>query len=99
MKKKPAKKAITKAARKAKRSTEPDINQLAQDLVQRSTKEEGPIEVQRQASADAIIKQYMAELGRRGGKIGGAHRAASMSPERRREIASMAARKRWGTAS
>jgi len=34
----------------------------------------------------------MAELGRRGGKIGGKNRAASMTSDRRREIALKAAR-------
>lgn len=37
-----------------------------------------------------------AVLGSRGGKKGGPARAAKLSPERRREIAQMAARKRWG---
>jgi hypothetical protein len=35
-------------------------------------------------------------LGRMGGKVGGANRAAQLSPERKREIASKAARARWG---
>ena len=34
-------------------------------------------------------------LGKRGGKKGGAARAASLTPERRREIAQKAAAKRW----
>lgn len=34
-------------------------------------------------------------LGRRGGKIGGLARAASLSKERRSEIAKIAAKKRW----
>jgi hypothetical protein len=41
------------------------------------------------------ISRVMADLGRRGGKIGGAKRAASLTPERRREIALKAARARW----
>lgn len=35
-------------------------------------------------------------LGRRGGLKGGSARAASLSPERRREIAVKAAKTRWG---
>jgi hypothetical protein len=35
-------------------------------------------------------------LGKRGGLKGGAARAASLSPERRREIAREAAARRWG---
>lgn len=53
--------------------------------------------VQQQAPSDEDIRRVMVELGRRGGKIGGKARAAHMSPERRKEIASLAARKRWGT--
>lgn len=35
------------------------------------------------------------ELGRRGGKVGGYARAQKLSPERRSEIAKIAANKRW----
>jgi hypothetical protein len=41
------------------------------------------------------ISRFMAEMGRRGGKIGGAARAASLTKKRRREIAVLAAQKRW----
>jgi hypothetical protein len=37
------------------------------------------------------------ERGRRGGVKGGVSRAAALLPERRREIARAAARKRWAT--
>jgi hypothetical protein len=37
----------------------------------------------------------MAEMGSKGGKIGGKRRAANMSPEQRRASASVAARARW----
>jgi hypothetical protein len=37
----------------------------------------------------------LSKLGREGGKKGGAARAASMTPERRREVAKLAAEKRW----
>jgi hypothetical protein len=37
----------------------------------------------------------MAEMGSKGGKIGGKRRAANMSPEQRRASASLAARARW----
>lgn len=36
------------------------------------------------------------ELGKRGGRKGGLRRAALLSPERRREIAKLAALRRWG---
>lgn len=41
------------------------------------------------------ISRVMSALGRKGGKIGGKKRAASLSPEKRREIALKAARSRW----
>jgi hypothetical protein len=91
MRKAAKKKAHTKA--ESKRSPGPDVNELAQYLVRKSTEEKGPIEVQPPTQAD--ISRVMAELGRRGGRIGGKKRAASMTPERRKEIALKAARSRW----
>jgi len=44
---------------------------------------------------ESDISRVMAELGRRGGKIGGRKRADKLSPERRKEIALRAASKRW----
>lgn len=41
------------------------------------------------------LNKAAAELGRRGGLKGGKARAESLTPERRREIASEAARRRW----
>jgi hypothetical protein len=35
-------------------------------------------------------------LGRMGGKVGGQRRSEALTPERKREIASKAARARWG---
>jgi hypothetical protein len=90
--KRPAKKA--KPAKRKRSSPEPDFNQAAHHLVQMSTEEKGPVEVVRPV-LQSEISRVMAELGRRGGKIGGAARAAGMTPERRREIALRAARKRW----
>jgi hypothetical protein len=40
-------------------------------------------------------KSVMAEMGSKGGKIGGKRRAENMSPEQRRASASRAARARW----
>ena len=95
MVKKPVKKAA-KAARKSKRSPDPDVNQLAHYQVQRSTEEKRPVEVQPPTRSE--ISRVMAELGRRGGKVGGKRRAEMMTPERRREIALQAARSRWDAA-
>ncbi len=41
------------------------------------------------------LRQYLAKLGKKGGKKGGPARAQKLTPERRSEIARRAARKRW----
>lgn len=46
----------------------------------------------------SVISQVMAEMGRKGGKVGGKRRLETMTAERRREVASMAAKKRWSKA-
>jgi hypothetical protein len=45
------------------------------------------------------VSARMRELGKRGGKVGGRRRADVLSPERRREIASHAAKSRWKKAT
>jgi hypothetical protein len=63
-----------------------DPNQLAKLMVDIATGE----------TSDSVTSStQMAELGRSGGLKGGAARAASMSPERRQEIAKQAAQSRW----
>ena len=79
------------APAKSKRFQEPDVNERAHQLIRAMTEEPGPILVPTQDE----ISRVMSALGRKGGRIGGAARAASMTPERRREIALKAARKRW----
>lgn len=44
---------------------------------------------------EALRKQLMQEMGRRGGQKGGKARAQSLSKKERSEIASKAARSRW----
>ncbi len=67
-----------------------DVNQLAHQLVQESTElDEEP------TLSKADISRFMAEMGRRGGKIGGKRRLVTMTPEERSEIALRAARARW----
>lgn len=80
--------AKKKAPAPKKRPT--DINQLGKFIVDKlagSTEQEQP--------SKSDISRVMAVLGRKGGKIGGKKRAASMTPERRSEIALKAARARW----
>lgn len=89
---KPAKKKAPAKKRAApKRPT--DVNQLAHFLVKATTERE--IEISPPSVSDSDIKRVMAELGRRGGRIGGKKRAEGMTKERRVEIALKAARSRW----
>ena len=44
----------------------------------------------------SLISQVMAEMGRKGGKIGGKRRLETLSDHRRSQIAKDAARARWG---
>jgi hypothetical protein len=47
-------------------------------------------------SNPAFLSGVMAEVGRKGGRIGGKRRLVTMTPERRRQVASEAANARWG---
>jgi hypothetical protein len=89
--------------RKRIRKEEPDVNQLAQHLVQKST---GQAEEKSKEKAKApaphprkrvptAVSEIMAAMGRRGGKIGGKRRAARMTEEQRSNAAALAARARW----
>jgi len=61
-----------------------DVNALAASIVAEATRD-----------SDEGKDPAAVSLGRRGGLKGGKARAASLSPERRREIARAAAAKRW----
>ncbi|MDN3582689.1 hypothetical protein [Mucilaginibacter flavus] len=61
-----------------------DINEVAYFILEQITNEDRP-------KNEAAVT-----LGRAGGLKGGKARAASLSPERRKEIAQKAATKRWG---
>jgi hypothetical protein len=65
-----------------------DTNQIAARVVALSTGQPSPKGVRRKNPAAVA-------LGKLGGSKGGKARAKSLSPERRSEIASDAARKRW----
>ncbi len=73
-----------------KRSSRPDMNQLAKRIVDEATGEAEktlpPPEKNKAAQ----------ELGRLGGKKGGKARAEKLTPEERSEIAKKAASARWG---
>lgn len=68
-----------------------DVSEWAHQIVEESTQETKP--------TPSIISKVMAEMGRRGGKIGGKRRLETMTAEERRQVASNAAKKRWSKAN
>ena len=73
---------------KEKRKRSRDINELAASIVADVTKEKRP--TGKETKNPAAV-----ELGRLGGLKGGKKRAETLSAERRREIATLAAQARW----
>ena len=69
-----------------------DLNQLAYQLVQESTQEAEPAP----PISKSDISRVMAEMGRKGGKIGGKRRLKTMTSEERKEVARQGAKARWG---
>ena len=66
-----------------------DMNQLAKRILDEATGEAPKTE------PPPVKNQAAVELGKLGGKKGGSARAASLTPERRSEIAKKAAQGRW----
>ena len=75
----------------AKRTQEPDINQLADHQIRMMAEK---LESAAQPTTEQISR-VMAALGRKGGKVGGVARASRLSDARKKEIAAMGAKKRW----
>lgn len=72
-----------------------DTVQNARRVVLESTAQAG-LDV---VSNPSLLSQVMAEMGRRGGKIGGKRRLETMSDAQRTEVARKAAKARWGKKS
>jgi hypothetical protein len=68
-----------------------DVSQLAKRILDEATGDEPKTE----ATAPQIKNKAAVALGKMGGKKGGAARAATLTPERRSEIAKKAAAGRW----
>ena len=66
-----------------------DLNQLAKSIVDQATGEETKDSEQSDKNPAAVA------LGRLGGKKGGKARAEKLTPEKRKEIARLAANTRW----
>jgi len=69
-----------------------DTVQNARRVVELSTEEPKPAKTN-----PSLVSQVMAEMGRKGGRIGGKRRLVTLSDARRREIASQAAKARWAS--
>jgi hypothetical protein len=65
-----------------------DPNQIAAAIVALSTAEDTPTD-------SALLSKVMAEMGRKGGKIGGKRSLETMTAMERRKRAKAAAKKRW----
>lgn len=70
-----------------------DVNQSAHRLVEMSTSDAPPIELA--PETPMTVPEYMASIGRKGGKIGGKRRMDTMSARKRKQIAKAAAKARW----
>jgi hypothetical protein len=71
--------------------SKPDANQRGFNAVKQLTEGASkPLMLSRPKNEHAVA------LGRLGGKIGGANRAANLTPEQRSAIAKQGADKRWG---
>jgi hypothetical protein len=68
-----------------------DENEIAFQLVQRATQEPEQVAT----AVPSTISEYMAQIGAKGGKIGGKRRLKTMTPEQRRKAAKKAAAARW----
>ena len=78
-------------AGKGKRSRDP--NQLAKWIVEQSASETPEPEIVTvPVSPPTSLSRYMAEIGRKGGQIGGKRRLKTMTKEQRRKVAAKAAR-------
>jgi hypothetical protein len=75
-----------------KRKSKKDVAQNALRVVEELIGE--PL-ANKKLNKKSLISQVMSEMGARGGRIGGRNRASKLTPEKRREIASLAARTRW----
>ncbi len=75
-----------------------DSNQLAKWIIDQSTSEAPASEPDTNLQARKVpadISEYMAKIGREGGKIGGKRRMKTMTKEQRSKIAKKAAKARW----
>jgi hypothetical protein len=74
-----------------------DVNELAHRLVELSTQDnDDDMQPLTLPPTKAQVSVLMAEMGRKGGKIGGKRRLETMTAKERRKVAKLAANARWG---
>jgi hypothetical protein len=74
--------------KRTRTAAKPDVVQNARRVVLESTGQAKPISL-------SVVSQVMSEMGRKGGLIGGKRRLVTMTEERRKQVASDAAKARW----
>jgi len=78
--------------KRIRKHREPDVNQLAHYSIQRMV---DAAETPKPVLVPPEVHRVMAEMGRRGGAIGGKRRAANMTEAQRSNSAAAAANARW----
>jgi hypothetical protein len=78
--------------RRSSKKLPTDPNQLAAEIVRRSTEE--PV-TEPDKPVPSPISRYLAKIGRQGGLKGGVARAKGLSAMKRSQIAKKAAKARW----
>jgi hypothetical protein len=84
--------------KRIRKQPEPDMNQLAMNSIKVLTERANtprPQPVPAHEPVSKAVSRVMAEMGRRGGKIGGTRRAANMTQAQRSNAAALAANVRW----
>ncbi len=71
------------------------MNQLAHLLVRESTEEDDIAPPAKPLLVPKAVSKVMAQMGSKGGKIGGKRRLETLTSEQRSQIASDAAKARW----
>ncbi len=80
-----------RTSRKPKYKKTDDPNVLAHRMVEVSTR----LLEESTHDSRSLVSQVMAEMGRKGGQIGGKRRLETMTPDQRSKAALNAARARW----
>jgi hypothetical protein len=72
-----------------------DVVQNARRVVDESLRRFEATQATQPKPSSAVISQVMAEMGRRGGKIGGKNRMENLGPKGRSELGRAAVQARW----